>query len=48
MKYLNSEDNSAIAMLHQQFGVVKKAIGERKNLFVPALSWLEYLKQEVE
>lgn len=48
MKYLNSEENSAISMLHQQFGVVKKAIGERKNLFVPALSWLEYLKQEVE
>ena len=48
MKYLNSEENSAISMLHQQFGVVKKAIGERKNLFVPALSWLVYLKQEVE
>lgn len=48
MKYLNSEDNSALSRLHQQFGVVKKAIGERKNLFVPAVSWLEYLKQELE
>lgn len=47
MKYLNSDDNSAISRLHQQFGVVKKAIGERKNLFVPAVSWLQYLKQEL-
>lgn len=48
MKYLNSEDNSAISRLHQQFGIVRQAIGERKNLFIPALSWLEYLKQELE
>lgn len=48
MKYLNKEDNSALSRLHQQFGVVKKAIGERKNLFIPAVSWLEYLKQELE
>ncbi len=47
MKYLNSEDNSAITRLYQQFGVVRKAIGNRKNLFVPAVSWLEYLKQEI-
>lgn len=47
MKYLNSEDNSAISRLYQQFGVVKKAIGDRKNLFVPAVSWLEYLKREI-
>ena len=48
MKYLNSEDNSAVSRLHQQFGIVRQAIGERKNLFIPALSWLEYLKQELE
>lgn len=48
MKYLNSEDNSAISRLYQQFGIVRQAIGERKNLFIPALSWLEYLKQELE
>lgn len=47
MKYLNRDDNSAISRLHQQFGLVKKAIGERKNLFVPAVSWLQYLKQEL-
>lgn len=48
MKYLNREDNSAVSRLHQQFGIVRQAIGERKNLYVPALSWLEYLKQELE
>ena len=48
MKYLNREDNSAVSRLHQQFGIVRQAIGDRKNLYIPALSWLEYLKQELE
>lgn len=48
IKYLNNDENSAISKLYQQFGVVRQAIGERKNLFIPALSWLEYLKQEME
>lgn len=45
VKYLNSDDNSSLALLHEQFNVVKEAIGNRSNLFVPATSWLLYLKQ---
>ena len=48
LKYLNNADNSAISMLYQQFGVIKKAIGNRTNLFIPATSWLLYLRQNQE
>lgn len=45
LKRLNSEDNSSLQMLYKQFGIVKEAIGLRRNLFVPATSWLFYLRQ---
>ena len=44
-KYLNSDDNVSLSMLYQQFGTIKKAIGNRSNLFIPATSWLLYLRQ---
>ena len=46
LKCLNCEENSSLQMLYEQFEVVKKAIGFRRNLFVPATSWLLYLRQE--
>ncbi len=45
LKCLNREDNASLQMLHKQFGIVKEAIGLRRNLFVPATSWLFYLRQ---
>lgn len=44
-KYLNSEENVSLSMLYQQFGTIKEAIGYRSNLFIPATSWLLYLRQ---
>ena len=46
LKCLNCEENSSLQMLYKQFEVVKNAIGLRRNLFVPATSWLLYLRQE--
>ena len=48
LKYLNNSDNSALAVLYQQFDVIKRAIGNRDNLFIPATSWLFYLRQGQE
>lgn len=48
LKGLNCNDNSALSLLYQQFDVIKKAIGRRDNLFIPANSWLMYLKQNQE
>lgn len=48
LKYLNSTDNSALSVLYQQFEVIKKAIGNRSNLFIPATSWLLFLKENQE
>lgn len=45
LKYLNNADNSAMSMLYQQFDAIKKAIGNRTNLLIPASSWLLYLRQ---
>ena len=45
LKVLNSTDNSALTLLHQQFDVIKRAIGFRGNLFIPATSWLLFLRQ---
>lgn len=44
-KYLNSEENVSLSMLYQQFGIIREAIGNRSNLFIPATSWLLYLRQ---
>lgn len=44
-KYLNCEENVSLSMLYQQFGIIRKAIGNRSNLFIPATSWLLYLRQ---
>ena len=46
LKCLNCEDNSSLSILYQQFGLVRKAIGNRRNLFIPATSWLLYLRQK--
>ena len=45
LKYLNSKENASLSVLYQQFEVVRNAIGDRRNLFVPATSWLLYLRQ---
>lgn len=45
VKYLNSDDNASLSLLYQQFGTIREAIGNRSNLFVPASSWLLYLRQ---
>ena len=44
-KYLNSEENVSLSLLYQQFGTIREAIGNRSNLFIPATSWLLYLRQ---
>lgn len=44
-KYLNSEKNVSLSMLYQQFEIIREAIGNRSNLFIPAASWLLYLRQ---
>ena len=46
LKRLNSDENSSLQILYKQFEVVKNAIGFRRNLFVPATSWLLYLRQK--
>ncbi len=46
LKCLNCEENSSLSILYQQFGLVRKAIGIRRNLFIPATSWLLYLRQK--
>lgn len=44
-KYLNSDDNTSLSLLYQQFCTIREAIGNRNNLFIPASSWLLYLRQ---
>lgn len=44
-KYLNSDENVSLSMLYNQFGIIREAIGDRSNLFIPATSWLLYLRQ---
>ncbi len=46
LKYLNSKENESLSVLYEQFKVVRNAIGYRHNLFVPAVSWLLYLRQK--
>lgn len=46
LKCLNCEENSSLSILYHQFGLVRKAIGSRRNLFIPATSWLLYLSHE--
>lgn len=46
LKCLNSGDNSALSILHEQFDLIKRAIGDHRNLFIPATSWLLYLRQK--
>ena len=45
IKYLNSDENTALSMLYQQFNTIRSAIGHRSNLFIPATSWLLLLRQ---
>ena len=44
-KYLNSDENTSLSMLYQQFGTIREAIGNRNSLFIPATSWLLFLRQ---
>ena len=46
LKCLNGEENSSLHIIYRQFEVIKNVIGFRRNLLVPATSWLLYLRQE--
>lgn len=45
VRTLVDEDNGAIALLYEQFELLKDAINSRDtDLFVPAVTWLKYLQ----
>lgn len=45
VRTLVDEDNGAIALLYEQFDLLKEAINSKdSDLFVPAVTWLKYLQ----
>lgn len=44
LKRLNSDENSTLVTLHEQFTTIQKVVGLQQELFVPAHMWIQYLK----
>lgn len=44
LKCLNSDQNSTLVALHEQFATIQKVVGLQHELFVPAHLWIQYLK----
>lgn len=43
-KLLNTDRNSALALLHSHFDIIQNVVGTQQELYVPAYMWLQYLK----
>lgn len=44
LKPLNTDRNSALALLHSHFDIIHEVVGIKQELYVPAYMWLQYLK----
>lgn len=44
LKPLNTDRNSALALLHSHFDIIQEVVGLQQELYVPAYIWLQYLK----
>lgn len=44
LKPLNTDRNSALALLHSHFKIIQEVVGKQQELYVPAYIWLQYLK----
>ena len=44
LKPLNTDRNTALALLHSHFKIIQEVVGIQQELYVPAYMWLQYLK----